>query len=430
MDWYKLVGRVENFYGDHALFQEQVVGNKIFYMTLYDLKKNLIADVAKKGELNRKQILERVFVEIFNFVIRQYSEFAVFYKNKVLYDHVFEACFFTTLCMFINGSRRIKGISLRRFLYDHSPNQYNFKGARDLKRSKYYFDYDYPEKDSLGFTYIEKEEATLRQMRYRLLATRAAYDKRPEWSAIRADSKYEWAFLYVLNNLDENLLDTYKRIGNLYNDVNAALHAFKKSPMDWEHHGRLEDAFKKFSSKLKKIKYSKFLDLQKEILLYICNNKSHYGMNIYRFERRLRLYNITSEVKRLLEAKDNAEESNIIKKSVILDDIHFPKLYEDFIAFADHGDTARYSTIFSLLMGEVVSSSRLIIDELVEIGFFGKDWDGFFLGTINEMTEKVFYDPKQIDYTVALGSEEKFSKIISAPVCALLYRTAGLSLPL
>lgn len=427
--WHELIGRAKHFRGDDELFKKQALENEVFYMALYDLKENLIAGLGKIGELNRQQILERVFLEVFNFVTRQYSGFAVFCKNKILYEHVFEACFFTTLCIFINGTKRIKGISLRRFLYEYSPNQYNFKGSNDVKRSKCYFDYDYPEKDSLGFTYIEKEETTLRQMRYRLLSTRTAYDKRPEWAALRVDSKYEWAFLYVLNDLDQDLLDVYKRIGNLYNDINAALHAYKTSPTDREHHDRLEDAFMKFTSKLKKIKYAKFLGLQKEILLYICNNKSHYGMNMYRFERKLRLYNITSEVKRLLEAKDAAEESNIIKKAVILNNLHFPKLYQDFSDFPDLRDTAFCSNIFSLLMDFVVGSSRLIIDELVEKGFLGEDWEKFFLDTINEMTERVFYNPMQIDYTIAPGSQEQFNEFISAPVRDLLFRSVGLSFP-
>lgn len=152
-------------------------------------------------------------------------------------------------------------------------------------------------------------------------------------------------------------------------------------------------------------------------------------MNMYRFERQLRLSNITSEVKRLLAAKGDAEESNIIKKSVILNDLHFPKLYQDFSALADLNDTALYSTVFSTLMGDVVGSSRLIIDELVETDVFGEDWETFFLDAINEMTERVFYDPKQIDYTVAPGSQEKFNEFISAPVRELLFRTLGLPFP-
>lgn len=427
--WYELVERAKNFHGDYELFQKQVIGNEVFFTELHMLHESIIVDLDKTYGKNSEQILKTLFESIYDFVAKGNEAFAIFGENTRIHDNVFEACFFTTLCMFIHGSKRIKGVSLRRFLYEHSPYQYNIKGLYDVKRSKFYFDYEYPEKDSLGFKFIGKEEAALRQMRYRLLSTRATYDKQPEWSALRMDSEYEWAFLYVLNNLDKGLLDIYKRIGNLYNDINTALHVFKTSPKDKEHYYRLEDAFKKFSSKLKKINYARLLELQKKILLYICENKSHYGMNIYRFERQLRLHNITSEVKRLLESKEEAEENNIIKRSVILNDLHFPKLYQDFAALTDPRYTAFCSNMFYLFIDVVVGSSRLIIDELVENNFFGEDWEKIFLDIINEMTERVFYDPKKIDYTVAPGSQEKFTKVISNPVCDLLYRNAGLTFP-
>ena len=431
--WYELVERAKNFHGDYELFQKQVVGNEVFYMALYNLKEDIIVDAGKVREFNSKQMLDWIFETVFNFVIRQYIEFKVFHRNKTIYRHVFEACFFTTLCMFIHGTIRIKGVSLRRFLYDTSSNKYNFKGSDDIKRSKYYFDYDRPEKDSLGFKTIKEEETTLRQMRYRLLSTRATYIKKPEWSAISVDSKIEWAFMYVLEELgnsNKELFDTYKRIGNLYNDINKELSCYRIDPLDKANYSRLESAYKKFSNKLRKIKYENFVELQKEILLNICKDKSHYGMNMYRFERSLRLINITSEVKGLLDTKDDKEERYRIKKSIILKDIQFPKLHQDFSAFGELEDTALCAGRFLLLMDFVVGSSRLIIDELVELNIFGEDWENLFLDAINDMTERVFYDPAQIEYTITPNSQEKFEKVVAAPVCDILYRVAGLSLPL
>ena len=153
-------------------------------------------------------------------------------------------------------------------------------------------------------------------------------------------------------------------------------------------------------------------------------------MNIYRLERELRLYIITNEVKKLLQCKDQAEEIDILRKSILLNDIHFPKLYQAFSNLSDVKYTAFCANRFSCFIDLVVSSSRLIIDELIEKSFFGEDWENMFLDTIDKMTESVFYDPKQFDYTVTPGSQEKFKKVISAPVCELLYRRAGLSLPL
>lgn len=431
--WHELIGRAKHFHGDYEVFKKQALENEVFYMALNDLKENLIAGLTKIGDLSRKQILEQAFSEVFNFVTSQYSGFSVFYRNKTIYGHVFEACFFTTLCMFIHGTIRIKGVSLRRFLYDTSSNKYNFKGSDDIKRSKYYFDYDRPEKDSLGFKTIKEEETTLRQMRYRLLSTRATYIKKPEWSAISVDSKIEWAFMYVLEELgnsNKELFDTYKRIGNLYNDIIKELSCYRIDPLNKANYSRLESAYKKFSNKLRKIKYENFVELQKEILSNICKDQSHYGMNMYRFERSLRLFNITSEVKGLLDTKDDKEECYRIKKSIILKDIQFPKLHQDFSALGELEDTALCAGKFLLLMDFVVGSSRLIIDELVELNIFGEDWENLFLDAINDMTEKVFYDPAQIEYTITPNSQEKFEKVVAAPVCNILYRMAGLSLPL
>lgn len=417
--WYKLVERAKNFHGDYELIQKQVVGNEAFYMALCNLKEDIIVGATILKELNSKQRLDWIFETVFNFIIEQYTEFNVFHRNKSIYKNVYEACFFTTLCMFIHGTIRIKGVSLRKFLYDFSSKKYNLKGSNDIKRSEFYFDYNFPEKDSKGFNDIEKEETKLRQMRYRLLSKRATYIQKPEWSAISVDSKKEWSFIYALDNLyssNNELFDTYKRIGNLYNDIN------KELKIDNVNYSRLESAYKKFLNKLRKIKYENFLDLQKEILFNIGKDKSHYGINMYRFERTLRLFNITSEVKVLLEAKDDKEELYLINKYIILNNIQFPKLHQDFIALGDLKDAAICAKNFLLLMDYVVSSSRLIIDELVEFNLLGDDWENLFLGAINDMAERVFYDPAQIEYAIKPNSQEKFEKIVAAPVLDVLYR--------
>jgi hypothetical protein len=193
----------------------------------------------------------------------------------------------------------------------------------------------------------------------------------------------------------------------------------KEAPKD-DGDQKLEVAFKKFLSKQKKIKYEKFLKLQKEILFHISKDKTYYGMNIFRFEKQLRLHIIASEVKCLLECKNEEEENRAIEKTIALNDIYFPKLYQDFSSYDDITYTASCASRFNSLNNVVVSSSRLIIDALIEKEYFGEDWETLFLDTINEMTESVFYNPDEIDYTVTAESQEKFAKILSALVRRIL----------
>ncbi|WP_196611092.1 hypothetical protein [Pectinatus brassicae] len=241
------------------------------------------------------------------------------------------------------------------------------------------------------------------------------------------DLKFEWSFMYVLEKLansNEDLFDTYKRIGNLYNDVGKVLSWNTSVNLDKAHHRELVDAYNKFLSKLKKIEYKNLVDLQKEILLHICKDKLYYGINMYRFERQLRLFTIRNEIGYLLKAKDDEEERYFIKKSIILNDLHFPKLYNDFSAFNEIDTVLSYMQQFSSLKSCVIGPSCLILDKLIELNIFGQNWEQLFLDNINNLTEKVFYNPDKIDYNVIISSQEKFEKILKAPVEFMIHQIA------
>ena len=64
----------------------------------------------------------------------------------------------------------------------------------------------------------------------------------------------------------------------------------------------------------------------------------------------------------------------------------------------------------------VVGPACLVIDEFVEKGCFGDDWESLFIQMTNEMAESVFYAPSEIDFTVTDGSQEKFQELLDAPV--------------
>lgn len=71
----------------------------------------------------------------------------------------------------------------------------------------------------------------MRQFRHRLFKSRPVDNRRPEWSAIPKSSEHEWQlyFDYVDadGKADPRLRDILKRIKNLYNGVNTAIHSSK-----------------------------------------------------------------------------------------------------------------------------------------------------------------------------------------------------------
>ena len=94
--------------------------------------------------------------------------------------------------------------------------------------------------------------------------------------------------------------DTLKRIGNLYNDIQKILNIEKKD----DYNEQLQNAYKKFESKLKKIKYENYLKLQEIFLSYICEKPEYLGTLLYRYEKRNRPYIIIS-VCLIVKAKQN-----------------------------------------------------------------------------------------------------------------------------
>jgi len=412
--WLELAERTNNFHGEHKSFIKNAHEYESFFSELDWIRKTILVDLDKHYWLDREQTLKMVFKRVYNFVIMQNPKYEIFGSDWPYYDDtddIFEACMFTALCMFIHHSKKIKGIRDKNFLYKYSSYEYTKKGT------PWYFDFDYPEKDSVGFETFTREAQSFRKMRERLFENRAVKIERIEWSATASSSEHEWSFYYVLSNLDEDLADTYKRIGNLYNGVSAALKF-----ADDGYFEKLDKAYKSFTNKLKKIKYEKFLELQHEILAHICENETHYGINIYRFEKLLRFWNIGYEMTRLLDCKCAAdEESRVLETSVRLNNVWFPSVYKKFASIESYDEMGVYALLFGRLMNQVVGASRLILDEFVEEGIFGTDgeWETLFLDTINQMTEKVFYNPREISSDLGFESpeaQEAFQRVLDAHV--------------
>lgn len=413
-DNYKeLIERAKNFHGE---FDPLTVHNEIYYQELQGLCDDIDACMDKIGGSDRDN-LKMIFSRIYNFVIHFNNDYAIFTQNSCIYNDVFKACMFNALCSFLHDTKRIKGLSLRKFTYEHSSLQYNVKGSAN------YFDYEHTPRESIKSKDILSEETKLRKYRQRFLSERPVYNDSTEWSAIRKSSEHEWSLYFILEDADDNIKDTFKRIKNLYNDIYAALNS-SKDDID-KYKEVLNDAYNKFSSKLTKIKYENVLELYKYCLNHICKDTTYYGINLYRFEKELKAYITTLEIRHLLEAKTNGQENYILQCSISMKDLTFPKLYQYFSSFKNDYHMKFYSATFSQFCKDIVIASRLAIDKFIEDGALGEDWEDLLLKMTNEMVEDVIYNPEEIDYSVTPASQDMFIKNISAFVHAVIVSTVA-----
>ncbi len=410
-EWNEFIERTNNFHWNSEQLKQIMIINKPYYEYFCNLKSYLLQETDKPEKQNRIKFLNAFFNGVYTAIVMSDSNFAYFLEGSSLHDNVYNACFFTTLCMFLHETTRAKGKTILKFIYDNSLDYYNDRS------SEKFCPFDYPSDELL------KNEDTLRKQRHRLLSSRPAYSKRSEWSAIAKDSEYEWTFKYTLEIEDETLKDTFKRIGNLYKDISNVL----KAPRDEKFNTKVEMAYKSFSSKLGKIKYEKYLELSKKTFDHINENNEYYGINLYRIEKELRPYITTNEVNQLLACETDTDEKAILTKSVMLNDICFPKVYEDFANFPLWTDTEKCALCFRILCDRIIPINCLIIDELIEKKYFGEDWYDFFRNTINEMANKIFYNPEKIDYTVTSKSQEKYMKILSATAQNVIFTHTGIS---
>lgn len=413
-DWHKLIERVNNFYWDSNAIKKQIEGKDILFEELYNCCESIAINLFKPHENQNDLILNMVFKEIINFWFERIDLLSVFNQNVSLAEDVLDAYFFYALVMFIDNSKYIKSISFRKFTYDHSKFGYN------KKESKNYFNFKHPGID--GFSNLDNlryNDAALRRERNRIIKKRLIlnkhikHNKRPVWSGMSISSEHEWSFYFFLNNLstDDPLSKTFKRMSNLYNE-----HLYKAASLsseDEEDYNEKAHQYKKFLNRLKKIKYEDFLDLSKTILEHIKKDKLFYGINIYRFERMFRLHNITNTISLLLNSKDTKEERNILLKDIYLNNIDFPRLHKKFSTFEDFPLANHFANIFLIFKETIAISCCLILDALIEKKCFGDDWENLFYGVINKMSEKIYYDPEKINYTIEPKSQEYFEEIRS-----------------
>ena len=406
----ELIKRAKKFYFDNELFEKQIAENES-YILHFDILRDKILKFSTRTPmkgLDEEDLLQRICQLIYRIYRATDTDLKLFGESSPHSTEVYKAYVFSTLCVFLNSSSRIKGMSINEFIINNDP-------AEKQSQSQW--------TDIKNVSYLSSTADQVRKARHRALLKNAVYPKRHQWTAISKDIVHETTFRYCLERADLIVQDTYKRMGNLYNDIDNVC-SLPSQPEDDSYKEKLKVAYQKFLSKLHKIKYTNYLELQRIILSHIIRDTEYYGLNLYRFERKLKPYIIINEVNSLLACQTIDEEDVFLMQSVYLSNISFPKLYKSFasvpLQLRDKFDYVELcADEFPRFLHDIVCTSCLILDELVENGTFGDDWENLFRNVINEMAEDVLYDPAKIDFTTKEGSQEKFEKLLAAPIFAM-----------
>ena len=385
------VKSIQNFRWDSDNIVQNFQKHKEILVDFYIMKQKIVEIFQQRGDYSEAKKLSAFLLATYDFIAWLNPHFSPF-LNAPFASDVQEAVFYTILCTFLHHTKRIKGKTLREMVYNHSPNKF--------------YEQHYPYagiKDDI----LDSQTNTLRQYRHRRLSTRPVYNDTREWSAMPPSSEHEWTLFWDLENAPDAVQDTFKRMGNLYKDIENAL----KSEMDSKYEDRVNNAYKKFESKLKKINYANVIELYKICFDHIEKNKEYYGMNLYRLEKELSPYKITKEIDLLSKCQSKREKNNVLLQTVALNNIFYPKLYDDFRT--EIAATISYATEFKHFSDYMSIFAFWGIDSLIEQDLLGSKWSMLFLDIINAESKNVLYDPSQLDYNLSSEAEELFREILS-----------------
>ena len=400
-----MLERVKNFYWNTESIEQRYNEEKDAFSELEKLGKRVINFFKHNEHLSPSECLELALRKVYDMIKKP----ELFCGESPIAEHAYEAYVFIACISFVHTSKRTNGMSITEFVKKNSS-----------------LDFENPDSPSFRQpSLIVAETDRMRKARQRRLKQARVYPKNTQWNAMPKDSEYEWTRYYDIENANDIVRDTDKRIGNLYKDIRKAIDV----EQDAENQCGIENAYKKFLSKLGKVIYEGFLEDFKYELTRICADteeaKRYFGINLYRLERRLQPYKIIDEVKRLTECNSPEEEIILLLKTVFLDEICFPKIYKSLLDYPIDV-IQNYAIEFLATLEEETVISNLVLDKLIDEGFLGEDWYTLFLDKINAMAVEVFYDPSKVEFFKADDAQEKFRRILHAGVLVevIAYLTA------
>jgi hypothetical protein len=270
---------------------------------------------------------------------------------------------------------------------------------------------------------LKDETDKFKKLRQRITKNKTNISKRDNWHSIPASAEHPLSITYpILFGQEDNF--RYRAVGRLNTLYDKILNAYR-SPKDENYQVNLNAACKKALSAIRKLEYESFIKQGEYFLNKVFENKKFYGLSLCGFEKDYGLYRTANEVKHLSQAEDMEEMLNILGASKILNDIYFPHLYVAFSFIDNESDMIRAVGLFSNLLEIIATSSKLILDGLIEEGYFGNDdfWYGLFLDAINELAEDVFYsqsDIEEMKEATTPASQKCFEAVLSFPVALYL----------
>ena len=113
----------------------------------------------------------------------------------------------------------------------------------------------------------------------------------------------------------------------------------------------------------KKLKFKNYADCVKFILEHLEDDKEYYASNIYRLERELSPYIISSEVQHLVEFPYD----DIFRDKIIaLSSVRYPKLYDRLVRSSDLNLIVACVNYFHIILDLFTPMACYLLDEQVE----------------------------------------------------------------
>lgn len=408
----------------------------IFYIRVYEIILAIKDEFLKlkngapyELELTSDEKLRSILRKSYDFIVStNYNAYDFFDKYDC--NDVSNVCLFFGLSAFIQETNRIPASSSNEYIYANSPKQFNKEGIIKNGYNVHNPNYIRRAPNKYAFEKTEpliKPSANMRQYKSRLFANRAAPILGTEWRFMSKASEYEWLqyFEHIENKSNEGIAfrDTFKRIGNLYNDLYKVLFpANKNDNLEYSNNylEQLQRAYEKFNNKLKKLDFWNYFLLCEHSLEHIKKDTAYYGINLYRLEKELKPYIIAQEMNRLIQCKDEKEYNFLLGISACLKDIPYPKIYDMLADIGDYEKMLYYGQNFLTFLGNVSRTFMLILDQFVEEKLFGEEFAQFFLKTINNLAPDVLYEPIEYSHKLKKASHEMhqvaFSCLLTAPV--------------
>jgi len=416
--------RAKNFH--YKSLQETVEECPHIWQDLYELKESIKRKFNDYATKDKRFLLKGIFNEVYDYVIAnpnkwlEYDtdpkcsqndsetrgddcpdfDFEIFGKNHQYFNDVMDACIYFTLDIFIDYAKRIERLTLENFCSKHSIHKYDIEA--EVKRFNQFKRRNLP---NFGYESKIYEPSMPKSIEHELLIH------------INLASKLE------PKDPDSNLIKICNTFFDFLHEINS-LRLKAEDGEDAENgeilEGELYDGITRLIHLLHNITYSDYISFYKYLDEKIREDKLYYGMTLSKYESKFKFCKIIREVGNLL--KDEANEFSVFSRFIILHNIVFLGLYR---SFGEHIDDIRYTSclasIIEPFLGFVAIPSLLIIDEFVEDGHFGDNWEIFFLDTVNEIIDRGHEGGyEKIDYPINEKAEEKFRILMTLTISDIL----------